>query len=140
MRLRAGQGAPNASTSDLSNSKQAKWVPITTWSLHITSCFYDCYAVNWLALFYFFPFIFRYLHHSSPSIRNHPWTTGKLCVMFVCFGSASGVAMAPPNQTAGQAGPPRRGSASKDPPTRLKKWNESKPTVIHYNGLVLWFC
>ncbi|CAH1377139.1 hypothetical protein MTP99_018562 [Tenebrio molitor] len=58
MRLRAGQGAPNASTSDLSNSKQA---------------------------------------------------------------NASGVAMAPPNQTAGQAGPPRRGSASKDPPTRLKK-------------------
>lgn len=26
MRLRAGQGAPNASTSDLSTSKQAKWV------------------------------------------------------------------------------------------------------------------
>lgn len=28
MRLRAGQGAPNASTSDLSNSKQAKWVAL----------------------------------------------------------------------------------------------------------------
>ncbi|KAG5883274.1 hypothetical protein JTB14_018120 [Gonioctena quinquepunctata] len=61
MRLRAGQGAPNASTSDLSTSKQA---------------------------------------------------------------NASGVAMAPPSsQTGGQVGPPRRGSASKDPPTtpRLKK-------------------
>ncbi|XP_018573643.1 casein kinase I isoform X1 [Anoplophora glabripennis] len=58
MRLRAGQGAPNASTSDLSTSKQA---------------------------------------------------------------NASGVAMAPPSSTAGQVGLPRRGSASKDPPARLKK-------------------
>lgn len=59
MRLRAGQGAPNASTSDLSTSKQA---------------------------------------------------------------NASGVAMAPPAApTQQQAGAPRRGSSSKDPPGRLKK-------------------
>jgi len=59
MRLRAGQSGPNASTSDLSNSKQA---------------------------------------------------------------NASGVAMAPPSQAAVvQAGQTRRGSASKDPPARLKK-------------------
>ncbi|KAB0793448.1 hypothetical protein PPYR_13068 [Photinus pyralis] len=58
MRLRAGQAAPNASTSDISNSKQA---------------------------------------------------------------NASGVATVPPTQATCQVVPARRGSGSKDPPTRLKK-------------------
>lgn len=46
---------------------------------------------------------------------------GILFVIFICFGSASGVVTAPQSQTTDQGGPTRRGSASKEPP-RLKKF------------------
>lgn len=117
MRLRAGQGGgPNASTSDLSNPKQAKWVSLIN-ILHKIKSIHAFWLI--FVLFFLFPFLyFIYLSWSS-----HPWMMGNLCVMFICFGSASGVVLASPIQTAaGQAaGPPRRGSASKEPP-RLKKW------------------